>query len=299
MAYITNQAYYSDPNNSGDYQYVSLADIVNNFMLMYVGDDKLIGTLNRYNSLFHAKRAIQELNYDAARNIKVLELNVGADLTLVLPPDYVNYARISMEVEGVLYTLHENATVNYAQAYLKDSNDNVLYDQDGNVITGTSELDIKRIQGYPYDIFYGEGWANGRWGWNVDGYWYFNYSLGGWFGLNAEAANINPTFRIDKSAGVINFSSGMSNKLVVIEYISDGLENGNDDAVKVNKLAEEFIYAYIKWAVLNNRVGVQEYVVRRAREEKSAMLRNAKIRLSNISAGRILMVLRNQDNWIK
>ena len=91
----------------------------------------------------------------------------------------------------------------------------------------------------------------------------------------------------------------MSNKLVVIEYISDGLENGDDDAVKVNKLAEEFIYSYIKWAVLNNRVGVQEYVVRRAREEKSAMLRNAKIRLSNISAGRILMVLRNQDNWIK
>ena len=69
--------------------------------------------------------------------------------------------------------------------------------------------------------------------------------------------------------------------------------------MKVNKLAEEFIYAYIKWAVLNNKVGVQEYVVRRAREEKSAMLRNAKIRLSNISAGRILMVLRNQDNWIK
>jgi hypothetical protein len=204
-----------------------------------------------------------------------------------------------MEVEGVLYTLHENMSVNYAQAYLKDSSDNVLYDQDGNVITGTSELDIKRIQGYPYDIFYGEGWANGRWGWNVDGYWYFNYNLGGFFGLNAEAANINPTFRIDKAAGVIHFSSGMSNKLVVIEYISDGLENGDDDAVKVNKLAEEFIYAYIKWAVLNNKVGIQEYVVRRAREEKSAMLRNAKIRLSNISAGRILMVLRNQDNWIK
>jgi len=246
MAYITNQAYYSDPNNSGDYQYVSLSDIVNNFMLMYVGDDKLIGVTKRYNVLFHAKRAIQELNYDAARNVKVLELNVGEDLKLVLPPDYVNYARISMEVEGTLFTLSEN-----------------------------------------------------MWGWNIDDYWYFNYSLGGFFGLNSEVANVNPTFRIDKASGVINFSSGMSNRLVVIEYISDGLENGDDDAVKVNKLAEDFIYSYIKWAILNNKVGVQEYVVRRAREEKSAMLRNAKIRLSNIKPNRILMVLRNQGNWIK
>ena len=299
MAYITNQAYYSDPNNSGDYQYVSLADIVNNFMLMYVGDDKLIGNLSRYNALFHAKRAIQELNYDAARNIKVLELNVGYDLKLVLPPDYVNYARISMQVDGVLYKLHENMNVNYAQAYLKDANDNILYDQNGSVITGTSELEVKRIQGYPQSMFSVDAWANGKYGWNVDGYWYFNYSLGGFFGMNSEMANGNPTFRIDKSAGVINFSSGMSDRLIVIEYISDGLENGDDDAVKVNKLAEEFIYSYIKWCVLNNRVGVQEFVVRRAREEKSAMLRNAKIRLSNISAGRILMVLRNQDNWIK
>jgi hypothetical protein len=299
MAYITNQAYYSDPNNSGEYQYVSLSDIVNNFMLMYVGDDKLIGVTKRYNVLFHAKRAIQELNYDAARNVKVLELNVGEDLKLVLPPDYVNYARISMEVEGTLFTLSENMSVNYAQAYLKDSSDQVLYDQNGSVITGTSELDIKRIEGYPQTLFTGEGWANGKWGWNVDDYWYFNYSFGGYFGLNSEVANVNPTFRIDKASGVINFSSGMSNRLVVIEYISDGLENGDDDAVKVNKLAEDFIYSYIKWAILNNKVGVQEYIVRRAREEKSAMLRNAKIRLSNIKPNRILMVLRNQGNWIK
>lgn len=299
MAYITNQQYYSDPNNNGEYQYVSLSDLVNNFMLMYVGDDKLIGTVNRYNVLFHAKRAIQELNYDAAKEVKVLELFVGQDLKLILPPDYVNYARISMESDGVLYTLHENISVNYAQAYLKDSSGNLLYDLNGSVLTGTSDLDFARISGYPQSLYVGSCWANGHLGWYVDGSWYFSYGLGGAFGLNSELANINPTFRIDKSSGVINFSSGMGDRLVVIEYISDGLENGDDDAVKVNKLAEDFLYSYMKWAILNNRVGVQEYIVRRAREEKSAMLRNAKIRLSNIKAGRILMVLRNQGNWIK
>lgn len=299
MSYITNQQYYSDPNNSGEYQYVSLSDIVNNFMLMYVGDDKLIGVINRYNVLFHAKRAIQELNYDAAKNVRVLEFKVGADLKLILPPDYVNYIRISLETEGILHPLYESKAVNYAQAYLKDSTDNILYDQNGEVLTGTSELDIKRIQGYPKALFNGDAWANGRWGWFVDGLWYFNYNLGGYYGLNTETANANPSFRIDKESGVINFSSQMADQLLVIEYISDGLENGDDSLVKVNKFAEDYIYSYIKWAILNNRVGIQEYVVRRAREEKSALLRNAKIRMSNLHSGRLLMVLRGQANWIK
>jgi hypothetical protein len=40
-------------------------------------------------------------------------------------------------------------------------------------------------------------------------------------------------------------------------------------------------------------------VVRRARKEKMAKLRNAKIRLSNMHAGRLLMNLRGRDKWIK
>ncbi len=96
MSYITNYQYYTnngvipEDKNWGSYQYVSLADIVNNFMLMYVGNDKLVNNVERYTVLFHAKRAIQELNYDALRNIKVLELELGTQLKMVLPPDYVN-----------------------------------------------------------------------------------------------------------------------------------------------------------------------------------------------------------------
>ena len=48
------------------------------------------------------------------------------------------------------------------------------------------------------------------------------------FGLNTETANYNPTFNIDKKAGVINFSSEMAGELCILEYISDGMENGND-----------------------------------------------------------------------
>ncbi len=71
MAYITQYQYYenggSQPvdKNWGSYQYVSIQDIVNNFLLMYAGNHSLINNEERYKILFHAKRAIQELNYDA------------------------------------------------------------------------------------------------------------------------------------------------------------------------------------------------------------------------------------------
>ena len=51
--------------------------------------------------------------------------------------------------------------------------------------------------------------------------------------------------------------------------------------------------------MLSSKLGVQEYIVVRARKEKSALLRNAKIRISNIHPGRLLMNLRGRDKWIK
>ena len=58
-------------------------------------------------------------------------------------------------------------------------------------------------------------------------------------------------------------------------------------------------HAYIKYAILTSKYGVQEYIINRAKKEKSALLRNAKIRLSNIHPGRLLMNLRGQDKWLK
>ena len=91
----------------------------------------------------------------------------------------------------------------------------------------------------------------------------------------------------------------MANKNCVLQYISDGMENGDDSAVSVNKMFEEYIYAYIKYALLNSRFGVQEYIINRAKKDKQALLRNAKIRLSNIHPSRLLMNIRGENKWIK
>ena len=307
MAYISAYQYYTagttppTSTNWGTYQYISLADIVNNFMLLYVGDDKLINNLERYNVLFHAKRGIQEINYDALRSIRVLELMVCDDLKFILPPDYVNYVRISVEKNGVLYPLHENTKINYSAAYLQDNNCQVLFDINGDVLEPeSSELDKARLAGMGQSPCLIPGAMYGQYGWEVNGVWYFGYGIGGaYYGLQTELANINPSFRIDKAGGVINFSSGVKNQLVVIEYISDGLYNGDDAAVTINKLAEEFLYSYIKWAILNNKLGIPEYTVRRSQKEKMSNLRNAKIRLSNLHPGRLMQNLRGRAKWIK
>ena len=108
MSYITDYQYYENnqtiptDENWGSYQYVSLDDIVNNFMLMYQGNNELLNNINRYQVLFFAKRAIQELNYDAMKEIKILQLQICDQLRFVLPPDYVNWVRISCYKDGVL-----------------------------------------------------------------------------------------------------------------------------------------------------------------------------------------------------
>ena len=302
MAYITDYQYYENSQvnptdaNWGSYQYVTLENVVNNFMLMNQGNNEIINNINRYQVLFYAKRAIQELNYDAMKEIKILELQVCDQLRFVLPQDYVNWVRVSEQRGGMLYPLTENIQTNWSGAYLQDNDCRILFDIDGAVLKpSNSAFDIKRLDGQQQNMYLGDGPYSGQMGWNVDGNWCFSHS----FGLNTETANINPTFSINKKGGVINFTSVMAGKLVVLEYVSDGLESGDDSSVSVNKFFEKFIYADIKFEILNNKHGVAEYVINRARKDRSSLLRNAKIRLSNITPGRLLMNMRGQNKLIK
>ena len=307
MAYITQEKYYENngvaptDENWGSYQYVSLQDVVNNFLLMYSGNHSLINNEERYKVLFHAKRAIQELNYDAFKQIKVLQLTVNDTLKYILPSDYVNWVRVNLYRDGYLRPLTENIQVLSAKAYLQDNTGKILFDNQGNALSPEfSEIDLQRLEGVKKNIYLNTNSPyNGQEGWNIDGEWYFDYSIGASFGLNTETANFNPTFNIDAKSGVINFNSDMYGESVVLEYICDGMENGDDSRVSVNKLFEKFIYAYITYEILNSKLGVQEYIVARARKEKTALMRNSKIRMSNIHPGRLLMNLRGMDKWLK
>lgn len=266
MPYLTNYQYYTngtgdptDGTNWGSYQYVSLYNIVNAFMINYTGDETLLNNVKRHNVIFHAKRAIQELNFDALKMIKVLELTVDSNLKIILPPDFVNWVRISQNDGGVLYSLQENRTEMSAKSYLQDNSGNIQFDINNEIIPKTSELDNTRISNS--------------------------------YVVSDFNKPDKPTFRINKTTGVIDFSSEAEGMIIVIEYVSDGMEGGDESLISVNKLAEEYVYNYIKFALLDNKFGVQEYIVQRAKKQASAKLRNARIRLSNIKPHRLIRVI--------
>jgi len=292
---ITPYQYYSDPENYGSYQYTTLADIVNNFMIMYVGNDKQINNVRRHEIIFYAKEAIKLLNFDAKiKPVNSIELEVGDDLKFILPSDYVNYIRISINVGGTLRPLYENRMANTALGYLQDNNLNLLFDIDGNVLTGTSNLDLSRVSQTQYS---GPGIYNGCMGWCVDDCWYFGYNVGARYGADTRDMFSGPSFRVNN--GVIDFSSGIANQFVVLEYISDGMANGVDANINVHKFAEEFVNRYIKWKILNGKVNIPVYDRKLARDEKQAEFRNAKLRLSDMHPSRLLMSLRGQSRQLK
>jgi len=290
---MTDQQYYSAPANYGSYQYITLPDIVNNFLLMYQGDDtQVMHSVPRHLVIFHAKRGIQEFQYDAANEMVTLEVTIPSNLKVILPPDYIKYVKLSVNINGTLFKMFESNKAMSAQTYLTDSLGATVYDSNGEVVTVASTLDSIRISGATtwsplYNTF----------GWYVDNYWYFPYNIT-LFGLETSEANGNPTFLVDKQAGVINFSSGSSGMKVIMEYIGDGMKL-DDSKIGINKMAEEFIYSYIKWGILNTKSNVPMYTIQSAKKDKDTNWRNAKIRLGGAHPSRLLMVLRGQDQWVK
>ena len=114
----------------------------------------MVNNEERYKVLFHAKRGIQELNYDAFKEIKVLQLDVSDSLRFVLPPDYVNWVRVSLYKDGLIRPLTENIQVNSATSYLQDNNYRMLFDEAGNVLKEeNSNLDFDRITGTQRSIY--------------------------------------------------------------------------------------------------------------------------------------------------
>ena len=307
MAYISQYQYYENGGvlpedvNWGSYQFISLTDIVNNFLLMYAGNHSLVNNEERYKILFHAKRAIQELNYDAFKEIKVLELTVPDTLRYILPSDYVNWVRVSLYKDGWLRPLTENIQTLSSKAYLQDNTGRILFDQYGNALSPQySTIDLDRLAKTKKSIYLNQGnQFNGQLGWNYDGMWYFEANVGAAYGLNTETANFNPTFNIDRKSGVINFDSSMSSLSCILEYVSDGMEQGDNSLITVNKMFEAYVYAAIEYEILSSKLNVQEYIVLRSRKKRKALLSNAKIRISNIHPGRLLMNMRGMDKQIK
>ena len=283
--------------NYGGYSYLTLNDVINNFMVAYVGEGKLIQSVKRTDVIFHAKRSMQEFSYDTLKSIKSQELSVPVNLSIVLPQDYVNYVKVSwIDRAGVKHPMYpvNNLTINPYENPIQDTRGVPIQDNFGDNIDGTSITEERWKTNSAYDF-------NDQYNQNFGAYGYDDWILQGYYGqrygTDPQYANINGYFSINDREGKMSFSSDIVGKLIVLEYISDGLAYDLD--TRVPKLAEEAMYSHIIHAILSLRVNQPEYIIQRLKQEKNAKLRNAKIRLSNIKLEEITQVLRGQSKWIK
>jgi len=293
LAQYTPKEYYNS-KNQGYYQFTTIDDIISNFLVSYVGDDKIIKSAKRTEISYHAQRTLQELSYDIIDNVKSIEVEIPPSLSIPLPHDFVSYVRVTCLADsGIERPLKPNNNTTAPVPYLQDKDYNYLYDDQGNVLIGKESEAAKRFKNQnakseakdSTDIaFLEEGY-----GYNVD--------FGKRFGLNPQDANKNDTFIIDQPRGVISFSSGVKNKIIIIKYVSDGLNI--DDDMKIHKFAEEAMYKSIALAIMSAKSNIPEYQINRLKKEKKAAMRSAKLRLANINLEDLTQTMRGKSKQIK
>ena len=270
----------------GNYQFVTIENIISAFTFAYIGEDKIIKKASRTDVQFHAMRAIQELSYDVFRSVKSQEIEVPPTLIMPLPQDYVNYVKLArVDSDGIERVLYPTGKT--SNPFAIDQNSDGSYKFTGYDLLEQSPSD---------------SWQNYQSQTNSDAYSDDTTDIeidsrGRRYGLDPQYAQANGTFYIDYERGFIHFGSSLAGQTIVLKYISDGL--GTDSEMVVHKFCEEACYKWIAYGILSTRSNVPEMIVQRFKRERFAETRKAKIRLSNIKMEEFTQVLKGIGKQIK
>jgi hypothetical protein len=276
LANIQPEDYYTNEELHGNYQYVTLEDIVNNF-IMSGQDDDYTSNVDRYKVLYQARRGFRELYFDAVGEVKPIALELSPQLTVTLPQDYVNYVRISwLDSEGGLHAMALDNTLSIAKEYLQDNEYGLLFDSEGDILEGSPVPNTKNNsitlnqRGFNPNVDLSKSYKNG-------------------------------SYNIDKSNGLIKFGSEVFGKTVVLEYISDGVftnAEGSTD-LKIHKFAETAVYDWMYWQLIMRRIHVPANEKSRARKEWFNSRRLSIRRINAIKSEDLRQVFKSGTKWIK
>ena len=134
---------YYEGNNYGDYQFTSLDDIINQFLVVYVGEQKVINKASRTDVAFHAQRALQELSFDTLKSIKSQEIVLPPSLQMALPHDYVSYTNISWsDSSGIQHTLYPTNKTSNPFKIKQDGDGNYDFSNSNNTISDFKNNDF-------------------------------------------------------------------------------------------------------------------------------------------------------------
>ena len=200
----THKEYYQG-NDFGDYQFISLDDIITQFEIMYVGEDKLINKVKRADIAFHAHRALAELSFDVFKSYKSQQIEVPPSLTMVLPHDYVNYTKISrVDDNGIKRVLYPTKYTSNPFQIKQEENGEYSFPTSSNLL------------------------INGDFSDNLNGY---QYSAGGLFKVSGGVLNFNHKFALLSGTSFHGSSYGVWQEIDVsnvnaINISADGVAQG-------------------------------------------------------------------------
>ena len=237
-------------DNYGSYSYTSLVDIVNNFIVAYVGMDKIIPRAKRSDVVFHAKRGLQEFSYDTLKSVNSQELTVPPSLSLPIPQDYVNYVQLSrVDASGVKHIIYPTTlTSNPTQPLIQDASGQPTQGSFGNNLESLQSItDARWAKNNNFDITGQLTSSQINNFASVDNFDWWKMAYGQRYGLEPEVSQKNGWFTINEREGKFSFSSGLANNLIILEYISDGLAYDMD--TKIPKMAEEALYMHIAYSI--------------------------------------------------
>tara|TARA_R110001606_G_scaffold288693_1_gene436863 strand:+ start:2751 stop:3488 length:738 start_codon:yes stop_codon:yes gene_type:complete len=204
-----------------------------------------------------AIRGLKELTFDILQQIKVANLDVNSNLTVDLPKDYVNYAKIGIcKSDGRIHTLG--------------------FDEQICIANNMDCCGAPYSNGTREDENYSGNYRNGE-------------ETGGLYGLGG-GQNKNGYYRIDREKNQIALSSGLDGNQLILEYLSDGSSVNGD--MKVNAMAEESLRAYIYWKLIQRRNNIPLQEKESARRDFYNEKRLSRARIVNFTPDQARQITR-------
>lgn len=275
MAIVTPEQYYSNPDNFGNYQFITLKSIVDGLLLEQEHEDSYLKNYKRYLLVKYCRDAIKDLTKKVSREVFAIEMTVPDTLYFTLPQDYVNWVRVSVVItdkDGFrrLYPLDINKNINTSLGYLQDNNGDILFDNNGYILTSDG------------DNAFGQG--------------YKRYSFchsGSQYNLDTSKLSEYGEFVIDERRGQIAFSSDLGDKEVVLEYLSDGLQADlTESEITIHKDLARVVSDYVYYIAIERLRNVSASEKERARRKYRTTLHEARLDQAKIDMLQIQRILR-------
>ena len=283
--------------------FISLNDIINNFLISYTGPGKLIPDAKRTEVVFHARRCLQEFAYETLKsrmNVSTNFVNNSTNTygTSAVPSDSIvftsllrtQFIQLPGYVNSVSYDFEQAVGPIGTYSGFDDTeglyNFKVVVYYDAAYDTNLINITVTgQTYGYPNIYSIGQGMAV-RWG---DEDQYVISVQVATLSNGTEVPSIpmtrvytpipanKDTYYVDTVSNQIIVNPALNGYGNTLNYLSNGLTT--DESAAIPKLAEEALYACMIYAILANRENTNPNTLQRLLMEKVDKLEKSKSRL--------------------